>query len=79
MDNEKVTEEAGVKRLRVQKGDLREQGDTKKLLGRKGKNFTKCKSNRLFLLNGRPNYLLRIRNQSEMNQIRLKFKVDSMT
>lgn len=79
MDNEKVTEEAGGMRLRVQKGGLREQGDTKKLLGWKGKNFKKCKLNRLFLLNGRPNYLLRIRNQSEMNQIRLKFKVDSMT
>lgn len=75
---EKVAEEAGVMRLRVQKGGRREQGGTKKLLGRKGKHLKKCKLNRLFLVNGRPNYLLRVRNQSQMNQIRLKFQVHSM-
>lgn len=39
-----------VMRLRVQKGDLREQGETKKLLGRKGQKFKKCRLNRLFLV-----------------------------
>ena len=64
---ETVSEEAGVMRLRAQEGGLREQGGIQKNCEVEGRKSNKFILNRVFLVNLRPGYQLRVRNQYEMN------------